>query len=34
MKRFAMMAALVALGAPALAQQVQVDTALPAYQKT
>ncbi len=34
MKRFAMMAALVALGAPALAQQVQVDPALPAYQKT
>jgi len=34
MKRFAMMAALVALGTPALAQQVQVDPALPAYQKT
>jgi len=34
MKRFAMMAALVALAAPALAQQIQVDPALPAYQKT
>jgi phosphate transport system substrate-binding protein len=34
MKRSVMMAALVALAAPALAQQVQVDPALPAYQKT
>jgi phosphate transport system substrate-binding protein len=34
MKRFVTMAALVALAAPALAQQIQVDPALPAYQKT
>ena len=34
MKRFAMMAALVALAGPALAQQIKVDPALPAYQKT
>jgi phosphate transport system substrate-binding protein len=34
MKRFAMVAALVALGAPAPAQQIQVDPALAAYQKT
>jgi len=34
MKRFAMMAALVALGAPALAQQIQVDSGLTPYQKT
>jgi phosphate transport system substrate-binding protein len=34
MKRFVMVAALVALGGPALAQQIQVDPALPAYQKT
>jgi len=34
MKRFAMVAALVALAGPALAQQIHVDPALPAYQKT
>jgi len=34
MKRFVTAAALVALAAPALAQQIQVDPALPAYQKT
>lgn len=34
MKRFAMVAALVALAAPALAQQVQVEAGIPAYQKT
>lgn len=34
MKRFVTMAALVALAAPALAQQIQVDPALGAYQKT
>jgi phosphate transport system substrate-binding protein len=34
MKRFVTVAALAALAAPALAQQVQVDPALPAYQKT
>jgi len=34
MKRFAMLAALVALAGPALAQQIQVDPALSAYQKT
>jgi phosphate transport system substrate-binding protein len=34
MKRFVTMAALVALAAPALAQQIQVDPALPSYQKT
>ena len=33
MKRFAMVAALVALAAPALAQQVQVEAGIPAYQK-
>jgi len=34
MKRLAMVAALVALAGPALARQIQVDPALPAYQKT
>jgi len=34
MKRFVTVAALVALAAPALAQQIQVDSGLPAYQKT
>jgi phosphate transport system substrate-binding protein len=33
MKRFAMVAALVALAAPVLAQQVQVEAGIPAYQK-
>ena len=33
MKRFATVAVLVALAAPALAQQVQVDAGIPAYQK-
>ena len=33
MKRFAMVAALVAVGGPVLAQQIQVDPALPTYQK-
>jgi len=33
MKRFAMVAALVALAAPALAQQLQVEAGIPAYQK-
>jgi phosphate transport system substrate-binding protein len=34
MKRFVTVAALVALAAPALAQQIQVDSGLSAYQKT
>jgi phosphate transport system substrate-binding protein len=34
MKRLVTMAMLVALAAPALAQQIQVDPALPSYQKT
>jgi phosphate transport system substrate-binding protein len=34
MKRFVTVAALAALAAPALAQQIQVDSALSAYQKT
>ena len=33
MKRFAMVAALVALAAPVLAQQLQVEAGIPAYQK-
>jgi phosphate transport system substrate-binding protein len=33
MKRFVMMAALVALAAPVLAQQLQVEAGIPAYQK-
>jgi phosphate transport system substrate-binding protein len=33
MKRFAMMAALLALAAPVLAQQLQVEAGVPAYQK-
>ena len=33
MKRFAMVAALVALAAPVLAQQLQVEAGVPAYQK-
>jgi phosphate transport system substrate-binding protein len=34
MKRFAIVAAMAALAAPALAQQAKVDPALPSYQKT
>ena len=34
MKRFAMVAALLALAAPVLAQQVQVESGIAAYQKT
>lgn len=34
MKRFAMVAGLLALAAPALAQQVQVEAGVPAYQRT
>lgn len=34
MKRFAMVVALVALAAPVLAQQVQVEAGIPAYQRT